>query len=146
LAYYNISYLTLRPALARSTLVLNDRHFLDIFVDRKRYRYGGPLWLLKLIWRAIPKPDIVVILDAAPEVLQARKQEVSFEETARQCQAYRLLAPTLNNCHLVDATQSLERVVDEVGDVILQHLAMRVARRFGIEQCSAGLGPDRWKN
>ncbi len=58
--------------------MLNDRHFLDILVDQRRYRYGGPLWLLRLIRRLIPKPDLVNLLDAPPKVLQARKQELSF--------------------------------------------------------------------
>jgi thymidylate kinase len=134
LVFYNFSYVNLRLALARATLVLNDRHFVDIFVDRKRYRYGGPSWLLSLIWRVIPKPDLVIVLDAPPEVLQARKREVSSEETALQCSAYLSLARTLSNGHVVKADQSLEHVVRDVADVILRHLAKRTARRSGLEQ------------
>jgi len=93
--YYTFGYVRLHLALARSTLVLNDRHFVDILVDRKRYRYGGPLWLLHLIWRVIPVPNLIIVLNAPPQVLQVRKQEVSFEETARQCNAYLSLAGTL---------------------------------------------------
>jgi len=132
--YYTFGFIGLYLALARSTLVLNDRHFVDILVDRKRYRYGGPLWLLHLIWRVIPKPDLIIVLDASPQVLQARKQEVSFEETARQRNAYLSLARTLKNGQVVDASQPLERVAGEVSDVILRHLAMRIARRFDLER------------
>ncbi len=132
--YYTFGYVKLRLALARSTLVLNDRHFVDILVDRKRYRYGGPSWLMRLIWRLIPKPDLIILLDAPPEVLQARKQEVSFEETARQRNAYLSLARTLENGHVVDASRALERVAGDVSDIILRHLTVRVARRFGLEQ------------
>jgi len=132
--YHSVSYLKLRLTLARSTLVLNDRHFVDIFVDRKRYRYGGPLWLIGLIWHVIPKPDLIIVLDARPEVLQARKQEVSLEETTRQCSAYLSLARTLVNGHVVEADQTLERVVGDVADVILRHLAIRVARRCCLER------------
>jgi thymidylate kinase len=132
---YSIAgYLILRLALARATLVLNDRHFVDILVDARRYRYGGPRWLLRLIWRLIPKPDLIILLDAPAEVLQARKQEVSLEETARQRRAYLSLVRTLENGHVVDASRSLEHVASDVSDVILRHLATRVARRLGFEQ------------
>jgi thymidylate kinase len=132
--YYTFDYVGLHLALARSTLVLNDRHFVDILVDRKRYRYGGPLWLLHLIWRVVPKPNLIILLDAPPHVLQARKQEVSFQETALQREAYLLLAGTLPNCHVVDASQSSDRVAGEVSKVILRHLTMRLSRRFALEQ------------
>lgn len=132
-AYATFGYANLHLALARSTLVLHDRHFVDIFVDVKRYRYGGPLWLVRLIWRVIPKPDIIVILDAPPEVLQARKQEVSFDETARQRSLYLALARSLANGHVVDAAQSPEHVAGAVSDVVLRHLASRLGRRFGLE-------------
>src|ERR1017187_7994795 len=40
---YWFGYLTkIRPALARSNLVVFDRYFYDLLVDRRRYRYGGP--------------------------------------------------------------------------------------------------------
>jgi len=129
--YYTVRYPALRVALARSTLVLNDRDFLDILVDQKRYRYGGPLWLLRLIWRLIPKPDLIILLDAPPEVLQARKQEVGFEETNRQRNAYRSLVRGLDNGRIVDASQSFECVANDVCGIIVQHLTARTARRLG---------------
>ena len=71
-------YLKIRPALVRSTLVLFDRYLVDALIDPRRYRYGGPRWVLHLVWSLIPKPDLVILLDAPPEVLRARKQEVSL--------------------------------------------------------------------
>lgn len=133
LAYYTWSYPALHLARARSTLVLNDRHFLDILVDQRRYRYGGPLWLLRLIRRLIPKPDLVILLDAPPEVLQARKQELSFAETARQCNAYLALMPEIQNGYVVNSSQPFDRVVEDVSELILQHLHRRIVRRFGLD-------------
>jgi thymidylate kinase len=125
-------YVTVRLALGRSTLVMHDRHFVDALVDPRRYRYGGPLWLLRLIWRIVPKPDLLILLDAAPAVLQARKQEVSFEESARQREAYLSLMQTMKNGYVVDAARPLEQVVGDVNDIVLRHLAARIARRFGL--------------
>jgi thymidylate kinase len=124
-------YLTIRPALARSTLVLYDRYLVDALIDPRRYRYGGPRWLLRLAWRLVPKPDLVVLLDAPTEVLRARKQEVSVGETERQRHAYRELLGTLPKGHVVDAAQPLDGVVKAVGGVVLGFLASRTARRLG---------------
>ena len=76
-------YLTIRPALARSTLVLFDRYLVDALIDPRRYRYGGPRWALEALWWAIPKPDLVVLLDAPTHVLRDRKQELPAEEIDR---------------------------------------------------------------
>ena len=133
-AYHMLSFVGLRLALARSTLVLYDRHFVDILVDAKRYRYGGPAWTLHLLWHLIPKPDLVVLLDASPEVLQARKQEVPFEVTARQCQAYLSLVRTLRNGRIVDANQPKGCVADRVAELILEKLRSDLQRRFNLQR------------
>jgi thymidylate kinase len=123
-------YLGERLALARRTLFLHDRHLVDAMVDPKRYRYGGPMWLLRIMWRLIPKPDLVVLLDAPTEVIQARKQEVAPEVTAAHRQAYHRLLDAMPNGVVVDATQALDDVVAEVNGFIRQHLAARAVRRI----------------
>lgn len=76
-------------------LVLFDRYIYDILVDPRRYRMerlrGWMRWMLK----AAPKPDLLVIVSAPVDMVQARKQEVSPEETARQMAAYKALADIL---------------------------------------------------
>jgi thymidylate kinase len=139
LCYWFVYYLfchrvTLRLHLAHSTLVLHDRHLVDALVDPKRYRYSGPMWLLSLIWWFVPRPDLIILLDAPPEVLQARKQEVPFEESARQREAYRSLVESMANGHVIDAARPLEQVVRDVNELILRYLTVRVARRLGLER------------
>lgn len=111
-----------------------DRHFVDILVDARRYRYGGPVWTLHLLWRLIAKSDLVVLLDAPPEALQARKQEVPFEGTARQCQAYLSLVRTLRNGRIVDANQPKECVAHRVVELVLDELRSSLHRRFNLRE------------
>jgi hypothetical protein len=134
LVFYSVGYhLTVRFGLANSALWINHRYLVDALVDPRRYRYKGPLWLLWLIWRLVPKPDLIVLLDAPAEAVQARKQEVPLEETRRQCAAYRTLVEGMSNGRIVDAAPPPEAVVGEVNQTILQFLAARIARRFGME-------------
>jgi len=123
----------IRPALVRSTLVVFDRCVLDAVVDPKRYRYNGPSWLVRLLWKTIPKPDVVILLDAPVEILHQRKQEVSREESERQRTAYRLLVERLPNGHIVDAARPLPEVVADIEDIVIRHLAQRTARRLALE-------------
>lgn len=129
LIYHTYSYFALRLELARSTLLLHDRSFVDILVDQKRYRYGGPMWMLRLVWRLAPKPDLVILLDAAPEVLQRRKQEVPFEVTARQRKAYLTLVRTMSNGRVIDAAAQPAHVADSATEAVLEQLRSRVASR-----------------
>jgi hypothetical protein len=128
--FLTLGHTRVHLALARSGLVLYDRHFVDIFVDPKRYRYSGPSWPLTTIWRLSPRPDLIVLLDAPAEVIQARKQEVPFEETARQLNAYRALVASLPNGVVVDGSKPFEAVTDTIVDYMLDHLRDRLGRRL----------------
>lgn len=131
LPYSTLAYpITVGRRLRRNGLVIHDRHLVDALVDPRRYRYGGPRWLLKAIWSVAPQPDLVILLDVPPEVAQARKQEVPFAETARQRDAYRALVASIPQGHVVDAAQELQDVVADVTDILLQHLEKRTARRW----------------
>ncbi len=134
LVFYTAGYfVTVHPTRARAGLVLNHRYFVDAIVDPKRYRYAGPMWLLRLVWWVSPKPDLVILLNAPAEVVQARKKEVPPEETARQVTAYYALVSTMKNGRIIDASQPVEKVISDVNEVILKHLAARTARRLGLE-------------
>jgi thymidylate kinase len=133
IVYYSVGYhVTIRPVLARGGLALNHRYCVDAMVDSRRYRYKGPQWLLRLAWRVARKPDLVFLLDAPPEVVQARKKEVAFEETVRQRDAYRDLVRAMPNGHIIDATQPVANVVADVERAIFRFMADRTARQLGL--------------
>jgi thymidylate kinase len=116
----------------RSTLVLFDRYYYDLTVDSRRYRYGGSRWLAQLLGKLIPRPQLIILLDAPAEVLQARKQEVPIEETHRQQARYRALVGSFSDGHVVNAAQPLQEVVAQVNGIILDFMAKRTERRFGL--------------
>jgi thymidylate kinase len=123
-------YGKVRPELARAALVLFDRYLLDALVDPRRYRYAGPAGLLRRIWLLVPKPDLVILLDAPSDVLRARKQEVAVAEVDRQREAYRRLLQSLPNGHVVDASRPSEEVVEDLATIVLGHLEARIEARW----------------
>ena len=136
-ADYSLGYLFLiAPALRLTRLIIFDRYIYDLLVDSKRVRYGGPAWLLHLAARAVPRPDLVILLDAPAEVLWSRKQEVPFNEVVRQRAAYLQLAGTLPSTIVVDAAQPPSDVVHDVLDAIVAHFSRRAAERLELQASS----------
>ncbi len=98
--------------------VLFDRYHADLLVDPRRYRYGGPLWLARMASRLMPQPDVVIFLDAEPDVLLARKQEVSKEALAASRAKYLELVKSHPRFLVVDAAQPLKAVIEHVIEIV----------------------------
>jgi thymidylate kinase len=131
---YTAGYFTrVYPTLVRGGLVLNHRYLLDAIVDPRRYRYAGPMRLLRAIWTVSPKPDLVIVLDAPADVIHARKRETTLAETARQREAYLALAARTRNAHVVDSSRTPQETIDDVTNILLNHMAAGVARRLKLK-------------
>jgi hypothetical protein len=102
----------------KGTLLICDRYYHDLLVDPKRYRFGAPLWIARLIGKLMPQPKLWILLNAPADVLQARKQEVSPQETARQCKAYMDFIHKRRRHVVVDAAQPLDNVIADAEHAI----------------------------
>lgn len=100
------------------TLLICDRYYHDLLVDPIRYRYGGPLWIAMVAGKLMPQPQLWVLLDAPVEILQARKQEVSWEESSRQRLAYIDFVAKQRVHIIVDSSQPLNCVIADVEKAI----------------------------
>ena len=56
-----------------------DRYCDDIFVDPKRYRYGGSNLFARIIRFIIPKNNISFVLSANPQVILSRKKKLAVK-------------------------------------------------------------------
>ena len=105
---------------ARGSIVLFDRHFFaDFYSDISG---AEKEWSRRLhasfLRRIYPKPDLVIYLDAPPELLYARKKEGTIESLDQQRRNYEKLRDTNLRFVSVDASRPLDSVVDEVAKVI----------------------------
>ena len=133
-ADYIVGYLVqVAPAVRRSNLLIFDRYIYDLLVDSKRIRYGGPAWLLRFAARIVPRPNLVILLDAPAEVLWSRKQEVPFEEVVRQREAYLQIARSMSSTIVVNAARPLAEVIHDVDCVIVEYFARRTAERLQLK-------------
>lgn len=113
----------------RSTMIWFDRYYHDILADPLRYRMGAPASLVRLVGKFIPKPDLFLVLDVAPEVARSRKTEVSEAESQRQFHAYRALAEELFNAVLIDANGTPEEVTAACERALVEAMVKRLEKR-----------------
>jgi len=128
------------PRRVSSTLVIFDRYYHDILADPRRYRYGTSLIWARALGLVVPQPELLFILDAPAEVIQARKREVPFTESLRQREAYLGLGRRLRSAHVIDAAQPLDKVVADIMAIILNRLEFRVAMRLDLRPFAAFVG------
>ena len=104
-------------------IVLYDRHFFIDYhaydVSETHHRSLEQRWHGRLVAR-LPRPDLVVYLDAPAEVLLARKGEGTIEALEARRAEYRAIAPLVPRFVEVDATQPIDAVVREVAARILE--------------------------
>jgi len=130
-ADYCVGYAALiGPLLTHNTMIVYDRDFHDVLVDRLRYRYGGPEWFLHAAIRLSPEPErMFLILDAEPEVILNRKNEVAPDELRRQRRAYVRLAANLPNSTVVFTNYDSAASTFAAISAVLTHLTNRFERR-----------------
>jgi thymidylate kinase len=130
LDYWFGYWLLIRPLLARSGLVVFDRYFDDLMIDPERYRYGGPQWFVRFLRRLIPKPDLVLVLDAPEAVVLSRKQELTPAELNRQRQLYSAYQKDTPNSRLIDTSMSVAQACAESAEAIFACLTRRSEQRY----------------
>lgn len=107
-------YLAARYHRARGRLVVFDRYAYDIGLAADGPAHGRDRIRRWLLGRALPHPDVVVVLDAPGEVLYRRKREHSPAALERQRQQYLGLRGRLPRAVVVDATRDEDTVRRDV--------------------------------
>jgi thymidylate kinase len=119
-------WLVLAYFRATGHTVLCDRHFLfDYCPDSPLVRAETITerihhWQLS---RLYPKPDLVMFLDAPPEVLYRRKQEWNVDYLRRQREMILQQGRLMRHFVSIDATRPVESVVGDVRDLIARRQA-----------------------
>lgn len=129
LGYYLLDYILgywikIRPKVAKQpTVVIFDRYAYDMALDPRRSRIGLPGKVAGWFAALAPKPDLIFCLHGNPEVISARKQELSLEETRRQVEALRTFAKKEPRAVLISTDTSIEESRDQVLFALIKYLA-----------------------
>ena len=111
----------IRPRLVKGEIVVLDRYFYDF------RSFPHPLvsrrWVTALAMRIIPKPALVFSMRGDPEVVAARKRELTPAETARQIACYEGLGRWLPNLEVLPADGDIHAVVDGLSEKLVRMYA-----------------------
>lgn len=105
------------PTLRSGDNVVGDRWAYGYLVQPTSLKFSGPDWLARFVIRALPEPDVVVNLQAAPETVRRRKPELSLDEIQRELEAWRTLP--VERLVSVDAEPSVDLIVDRLVERVL---------------------------
>jgi hypothetical protein len=115
-----------RPVTTNIEALIYDRHFGDMIVDPVRFGISGNLFLLG-ISPLVPKPDILILLHATPEIARARKGELSDEKVAYLNAEWVRLGPRLGKeFHVVDAGLPVAEIAEKISIIYISNLKQKL--------------------
>lgn len=131
--YYLIDYVIGYPMKiywqkVRKNIIIFDRYYYDYLVDLRRYQFNIPSWLPRLFLPLIPKPDMVIYLDAEPEELRERKDELPLPELQRQVKEFKRILPVLPSANKVLTNRPIENIVKDIAFLILSKKAKQTKK------------------
>lgn len=119
------------PHIRRGGWVLFERGWWDHAVDPHRYRlHSGRL--IALMGRLIPRWDLVVMLNAPPDVIHDRKPELDLEEIDRQMRIWAGVLPARQSRIVLDATKPVDELARQVIDAVTSPSGSRADQWTGL--------------
>lgn len=104
-----------------------DRYSYDFIVDPRRTKLDLPKAVRKFFVALTPQPKVVFVLTADPNVIYARKQELTLEEIARQVDEYRGLALENPKRFIqLDAEKTPIEMARQAAEILLEKYTMKL--------------------
>lgn len=131
MTYYWIDYILGIPYLLRKEVraekyTIFDRYIYDFVVDPKRARISLSYWMRKLFAHMVIQPQIVFVLNAEPDVIYKRKQELELDEIKRQLDEFKKIESICPNVVYIDAGQSVDAMTAQAIDIIFDKFLFRI--------------------
>jgi len=124
-------WLVIYPKILRTTLVVGERYFPDVLVQPERYGFAVPRWLMRSAAWFVPRPDLIVLLKDDPDVIHARKPELSPARIGELMDAYEMELKHWGNARILTTSGSATSVAERLAAMIREERAARTARRIG---------------
>lgn len=121
-------YLRARVLRARGVLVIIDRYTIDAASSPVRRSAMSSHALRSLIGYSISDPDVMIVLDAPPDVLFERRHEHAIDVLERRRAEYLAFAARRPGTFVIDASQHLDDVRRDVTRVLWEERRRRTAR------------------
>lgn len=130
---YWVSWITIiTPAKIRSTFIVFDRYFDDLYLDPARYRSAASREFVRLLAKWTPRPDIYLVLDAPIARLMQRRPQSSPVTTVALQASYARFAASEKRAVVIKNDRDVDSAVTSATQETIRYLARRLQRRLGI--------------
>jgi len=131
IGYYWLDYVIGFNVLVRKDVQYDrfsvfDRYSYDLLVDPTRTRLNLPMWVRKIFVKCMPHPKVVFYLDASPDVIYKRKQELTLDEITRQNKLYKEVASSNKRFITLDSNRPVNESVDDAIKIILENFTVKL--------------------
>ena len=75
------------------TIIIYERYYFDVLIHPQRYQLKKMTWIARCLSSMLRKPNLTYLLTGTPELIYARKPELSVEEIERQIDLIRREIP-----------------------------------------------------
>lgn len=81
-----------------SNVVIYERYYFDVLIHPERYQLKRMTWIARCLSSMLRKPNLTYLLTGTPELIYARKPELSVEEIERQIDLILREIPVYSMC------------------------------------------------
>ena len=131
ISYYWLDYVLgysyfVRKDVQYDRFSIFDRYSYDLIVDPLRTKLNLPLWIRKFYVSLMQHPKIVFYLDAEPETIFKRKQELTQDEITRQTKEYKKVVKSNKRFISLNANRNVDEIVNEAIEIILNKYTTKI--------------------
>ncbi|MEO0229291.1 MAG: hypothetical protein ABIM22_04720 [candidate division WOR-3 bacterium] len=112
------------PQKRNYSFFIFDRYAHEFVCDPYRSRIRLPLTIRKAIFYFVPKPVCTFILIANPEIILARKKELSFEQVVKLNASYQRLES--KNVYFLDASFDPDQLTENACKIIFKAIGKKL--------------------
>ena len=124
---YLLGYLYLFVTRRLGHLIVMERYVYDYFVQPRYQRL--PKWMIRVVQAIVPRPDAVIYLHGAPQLIHERKPELPVEEVERQQVIFQDLLLQMSNGCVIDVSAPASAVTRQIAHVICRVMEQRGGTR-----------------
>jgi thymidylate kinase len=88
-----------------------------------RDRWHLPAFVLQIVGKMLPRPDLTILLYDDPEIIHSRKDELSVEKIAEYQLRYELLGKKIKYFHKIRTSENAENIAGQIKQIILERFA-----------------------
>jgi thymidylate kinase len=116
------------PKLRKGEVVIADRYIYDIMAGYKGLPMDYQIDIREKICDLYPRPDMGVFLESAPEIIVARKDQLTPFQLAHAIDAYRNIAKKYS-FKILDTNRTIDSTLQDFEENLLPEVLVRIDRK-----------------